>query len=136
MNREKAIKGKGCAGLKSLFVPELIPAFFCKARKNLFRQCLFQEDVFFFVQQVEGGHGGEYIRFVVGGGGGSGYPAVGQFVSVVGMCFGTGRGFMVAFGIDGKHGEPVVVQHLPEEAVGVQLGDGLTAVGAVGVVEH
>lgn len=39
--------------------------------------------MFFFVQQVEGGHGGEYVQFVVGEGvrGGSGHPVCGQSVS-------------------------------------------------------
>ena len=94
----------------------MIPAFFCKACEDLLGQRLFQEDVFFLVQQVEDGHGGEYVRFVVGegGGGGSGSPAVGQLVSATGACFVAGRGFMVVFGIDGEHGEPAVVQHLLE----------------------
>lgn len=116
MNRAKVVAGEGCAGVKSLFVAGVIPVIFRKACKDLFRQRLFQEDVFFLVQQVEGGHGGEHVQFVVheGGGGGSGSPAVGQFVSATGACFVAGRGFMVVFGIDGEHGEPAVVQHLFE----------------------
>ena len=69
MNRAKVVAGEGCAGVKSLFVAGVIPVIFRKACKDLFRQRLFQEDVFFLVQQVEGGHGGEHVQFVVHRGG-------------------------------------------------------------------
>lgn len=59
--------------------------------------------MFFFVQQVEGGHGGEYVQFVVGEGvrGGSGHPVCGQSVSGTGGGFGTRGCFGGVFGVDG-----------------------------------
>ena len=116
VNRAKAMEGEGCEGLKITLCGRVDSGFLPQGVRGLVQALPLSGGRVFFVQQVEGGHGGEYVQFVVGegGGGGSGRPAVGQFVFPMGVCFGIGRGFTVVLGIDGEHGEPTIVQHLLE----------------------